>query len=163
MSGDEAKTFGGISDEERYYYVRLDKAKVNILPPARVAKWFKLVGVPLHNGNEIYPSGDEVQTVEPWTPPETWENLDSDLLNAILDSIEAGLPDGRRYSDAPRVKDRAAWPVVVKHAPDKNEAQAREIIKTWVKTGVLESRDCEDPTERKTVKGLFVVAEKRPK
>ena len=34
------------------------------------AKWFRLVGVPLGNGNELYPNGDEVQTVEPWTPPE---------------------------------------------------------------------------------------------
>jgi hypothetical protein len=162
MTGEEAKTFG-LQEADARYYIRMDKGKVNIAPPARVAKWFKLVGVPLHNVDELYPNGDEVQTVEPWTPPEVWENLDSDLQNAILDSIEAGVSDGRRYSDAPRVKDRAAWQVVIKHAPDKNETQAREIIKTWVKAGVLESRDCEDPTERKTVKGLFVVEEKRPK
>ena len=47
------------------------------------------------------------------------------------------MPDGNRYSDAPNATDRAAWKVVLEHAPDKTETQAREIIKTWVKNGVL--------------------------
>jgi hypothetical protein len=84
MTPDEAKALG-ISEEDRRYYIRMDKGKVNITPPARVAKWFRLVGVPLHNGNEIYPDGDEVQTVEPWTPPDTWAGLDAEIQNRILD------------------------------------------------------------------------------
>jgi hypothetical protein len=162
MSTEEAKRFA-IPEEERHYYIRLDKGKVNTVRPARVAKWFKLVGVPLNNPDEFRPQGDEVQTVEPWTPPEIWADLDADMQNAILDTIEAGLPSGSRYSDGSTAKDRAAWRVVIKHAPDKNEAQAREIIKTWVKSGVLETQEYEDPVRRETVKGLFVVEEKRPK
>ena len=50
----------------------------------------------------------------------------------------------------------------MKHAPDKTEGQAREIIKTWVKNGVLVRRDYENPKTRKAVKGLFVDASKRP-
>jgi hypothetical protein len=30
--------------------------------------WFRLVGVRLDNATETYPAGDEVQTVERWTP-----------------------------------------------------------------------------------------------
>jgi RecA-family ATPase len=71
MSPEEAKAFG-INEEDRRFYVRMDSGKVNIAPPMRKAKWFKLVGVRLDNGTDLYPSGDEVQVVEPWKPPETW-------------------------------------------------------------------------------------------
>jgi hypothetical protein len=78
-------------------------------------------------------------------------------------TIDAGLPDGRRYSDASAAKDRAAWEVVAKYAPDKNKTQASEIIRTWIKNGVIERLDYEDPERRMIVKGLFVNADKRPK
>jgi hypothetical protein len=162
MSADEAKTFG-IPEEMARYYIRHDRGKVNITPPARKAQWFKLVGVRLGNVNALYPNGDEVQTVEPWTPPEIWDNFSADIQNAILDIIDAGLPNGCRYSVHGAAKDRAAWRIVVQHAPDKNEKQAREIIKAWVDAGVLEVREYEDPNRREPAKGLFVVDEKRPK
>jgi hypothetical protein len=73
MSDDEAKTFG-IPESQRRFYVRLDNAKVNIAPPAQKAEWFKLIGVRLNNGTAEYPNGDEVQTVVPWAPPDTWAN-----------------------------------------------------------------------------------------
>ena len=74
MTEDEAKAFN-ISPEDRDLYIRLDSGKVNIARPSRSATWFKLVGVPIGNGNEEYPNGDEVQTVEPWSPPKTWEGV----------------------------------------------------------------------------------------
>ena len=95
-----------------------------------------------------------MQAVEPWTPPDTWAGLSHHVLNQILTAIDAGLPDGNRYSDARNVADRAAWKVVLEHAPDKTETQAREIIKTWVKNGVLVADDYENPVTRHTVKGL---------
>jgi hypothetical protein len=133
MSQDEAKTFG-IREEDRRLYVRVDSAKVNITKALGTAKWFRLVGVPLGNATDLYPNGDEVQTVEPWQPPDTWADLSVELLNAILTKIDEGLPDGSRYSDAPRAEERAAWKLVVEIAPGKTEGQAREIIRTWSKT-----------------------------
>jgi hypothetical protein len=94
MSTEEAKAFG-IKEEQRRFFIRMDSGKVNIAP-ARVAKWFKLVGVPLNNGNDLYPNGDEVQAVEPWTPPETWAGMDNGILNVILNAIDAGPGDGTR-------------------------------------------------------------------
>ncbi len=129
---------------------------------SREAKWFKLVGVPLGNGTDLYPSGDDAQTVEPWTPPDMWDGLNSALLNRILDQIEAGLPNGSRYSSAPKAEGRAAWRVVVEHAPDKTERQARDVIKAWLKTGLLLVEDYEDPNRREKLKGLRVNAAKRP-
>ena len=111
MNTEEAQGFG-IPEEERRRYLRTDKAKVNITPPAAKATWFRLVGVPLDNATALYPEGDEVQTVEPWTPPAAFDGLDTGTCNRILDAIDVGLPDGERYSSAPRATIRAAWQAV---------------------------------------------------
>jgi AAA domain len=161
MTTDEAKTFS-ISDDDRHTFIRLDSAKVNITRHARKAKWFRIIGVPLGNGNERYPNGDEVQTVEPWEPPDLWADLSDSTLNRILDDIDAGMPDGRRYSGAPAAKTRAAWPIVQKHIPDRTEQQAREMISTWLKTGLLVGETYYDERDRKDRDGIRVDGAKRP-
>lgn len=161
MSAEEARQFG-MPEAERRAFIRLDSGKVNIAPPSREAKWFRLVGVPLGNGSELYPTGDEVQTVEPWKPPSAWQDMDAILINRILDDIEAGLENGSRYSNNSRAGERAAWAVVVKHMPEKTEPQAREIIRIWVKNGVLYPESYEDTEQRKTREGLRVDISKRP-
>jgi hypothetical protein len=161
MSTEEAKTFG-LSEAERRRLVRMDSGKVNIAPHAGKATWFRLIGVGLGNGSELYPNGDEVQTVEPWTPPETWGGLSNEHLNAALTDIDAGMPNGQRYSDAARAPTRAAWPIIMRHCADRSEPQCREIIKTWVKNGVLYNEDYDDPVERKPRKGLRLNPAKRP-
>jgi len=161
MSPEEAKAFG-IPEHERRQYIRLDRAKTNIVRMSGPATWFKLVGIRLGNATALYPNGDEVQTVEPWSPPETWAGLDDNLLNRILTEIEAGLPDKSRYSAEPRAAERAAWRVVRKFAPDKTEAQAREIIKTWVASGLLVEIEYRNIADRKDRKGLRVDPTKRP-
>jgi hypothetical protein len=129
MSQEEAQTFN-IPEDERRLYVRLDRAKTNVARVSGPAKWFRLVGVPLGNATALYPNGDEVQTVEPWTPPDTWAGLDKELLNRILTAIDAGMGDGTFYTAAPKATTRAAWRVVRSIAPEKTEGQAREIIRT---------------------------------
>jgi hypothetical protein len=88
--------------------------------------------------------------------------LSSEQLNAALTEIEVGMPNGQRYSDAPKADTRAAWPVVQRHCTDRTEAQCREIIKTWVKNRVLYNKDYDDPVDRKTRKGLRLDPSKRP-
>jgi hypothetical protein len=161
MTDQEGETFG-IPADHRRLYVRLDSGKVNVAPPSGKATWFKLVGVPLDNGNPDYPNGDEVQTVVRWQPPETWEGVTSAQANAALDEIEAGQPNGQRFSDAGPATLRAAWRVVQHHCPDRTEPQCREIVRTWVKNGVLFNEDYDDPIERKPRKGLRVCNGKRP-
>jgi hypothetical protein len=161
MNAEEAKAFG-IAEGERRLFVRMDSAKVNIAPPMAKAKWFRLVGVSLGNATERYPHGDIVQTVEPWVPPDAWKDLGADVIDRILTDIDAGLPDGNRFTDAPNVKERAAWRVVVEHASHKSKAQAREIIKTWIRNGVLMCEAYDNPVTRKLVSGLRVKTEKKP-
>ena len=161
MSVEEAKAFG-VEEDQRRSYIRMDSAKVNITRHLGNAKWFRLIGVRLGNATETYPNGDEVQTVEPWKPPETWADLGSDLLNKILTAIDEGLPDGNHYSGAASAGKRAAWKVVQIHAPQKTDAQAREIIKAWMKSGVLEQDDYQSPTTFKMVNRVKVNNAKRP-
>jgi hypothetical protein len=127
------------------------------------AKWFRLIGVNLGNGTALYPNGDSVQTVEVWTPPDSFAGMGSLLLNEILTDIDAGLPDGNRYSDAKNVSnERDAWRVIERHCPGKGEAAARLIVKAWVKSGLLMQKSYPNPATRKPVTGLYVDHEKRP-
>jgi hypothetical protein len=151
----------GLSEFERRYLVRMDSGKLNTAPPMHEAKWFRLVGVPLRNATDLYPNGDNVQTVEPWTPPDVWAGLDNALLNRVLTDIDAGLPDGNRYSNASNAGQRAAWRVIAKHAPGKSEAAARAVIAAWIRTGLLYSQKYKNP-ESKFVFGLHVDPSKRP-
>jgi hypothetical protein len=169
MREEEAKIFG-INEVDRLGYVRLDPAKVNIAPRAQQAKWFRLVGVKLGNGTKDghggaggdYPNGDEVQTVEPWTPPDTWADISTATTSVILTEIDRGLDTGQRYSDAAKATDRAAWKVVKRHCAGKTEAQCREIVRTWVKNDVLRPEPYKDPVERKERSGLRLDNSKRP-
>jgi hypothetical protein len=167
MSTDEAQAFN-IEPDQRYGYVRLDSAKVNITARSGATTWFRIVGVPIGNATAEYPAGDTIQVAEPWTPPNAWAGLSNDTLNAILDHIDAGIrdeeghPTGERFSNAPRAKARAAWPVIQRFAPDKTEAQCRTIIHSWLDSGLLKPEDYYSPAERKEVKGLLVIAAKRP-
>jgi hypothetical protein len=154
MTQDEAKTFG-INEHDRWAYIRMDKGKVNIVPPARQAVWFHLVGVKIGNVSAIYKHGDEVQVVERWAPPDVKAGVSNEQELEILNRIEKGLSDGSRYSDGSGARKRAAWKVVVDVVPELNEQQARELIKVLVKSKVLVSRQYHNPDARKDEDGLW--------
>ena len=152
----------GIKEAERRFLIRMDSAKVNVAPPSEDATWFKLVGVNIGNGNDEYPQGDNVQTVERWHPPALFSGISVRQINNILNDIDKGLPDGNRYSDHGKAGDRAAWPVVVKHAPEMTEGQAKKIISVWCQSGLLFAKDYSHPKRKEDVKGLYVDNTRRP-
>ena len=160
ISKEEADRFA-IGAEERASLIRLDSGKVNLVRRSANARWFKLVGVPLGNKTELYPSGDEIQTVERWNPPDLFQNLSNITWNEILTEIDKGLPNGQLYSDHGKATDRAAWRVVVRHT-DRTEPQARQIIKAWVKAGTLYHDTFHDSNAGKDKQGLRVQPAKRP-
>ena len=80
----------------------------------------------------------------------------------ILDDIDAGLPDGNRFSDAPKADERAAWRVIETHCPGKSEGPARQIVKTWLGSGLLVRKKYRNPVERKEINGLWVDNLRRP-
>jgi hypothetical protein len=157
MSEAEREAFN-VTEEERRLLFRVDSAKVNLAPPSATTQWFKLVGVRLDNGNETYPNGDEVQTVEPWAPPALFDGFPTPNLNKALDELREGMGEGRRYSAAPSAKDRAAWRVLQDVCPHKTEQQCRAVIKTWVKNKVVTIGPYYDERERKQNEGIIDTA-----
>jgi hypothetical protein len=163
MSEEEATTFG-VTQQERACLIRADDAKVNLAPRSADAMWFKIIGVPLGNGTDDYPSGDIVQTVERWKPRDLFADISISIANQIIDRIEAGPYEGGRYSPSPNAQienedkspGRAAWPVITEFCPALSDKQAKAIISTWIKTGVLVKRDHEDPRHRHNHPSLFV-------
>jgi hypothetical protein len=51
---------------------------------------------------------------------------------------------------------------VKNRCPNRTEDQCKEIIRAWVKNGVLYEDEYADPTDRKNRKGLRLDATKRP-
>jgi hypothetical protein len=47
------------------------------------------------------------------------------------------------------------------HCPEKHEAQCKEAIRQWMKTGVLRSETYTNPVRRNEEQGLFVDPGKR--
>jgi hypothetical protein len=160
MAKKEAESFG-ISEAERRRLMRLDNAKVNILPPAATTTWFRLIDVKLKNANDEYPEGDRVQTVERWQPPGESGDPDPAVLHLILDQLEAGPGPGRHYGLRPQTgAGRAAWRVVQIYCTALTKNQCLALLKRWLKDGWLLERAYKDQASRKWYLGLFVV--KRP-
>ena len=113
------------------------------------------IDVPIGNVTSTYPRGDHVQTIEPWTPSGLWVGVTEEIARTIITEIDRGDADSRPYSNHPNAKSRAAWPVVQRYLPNLTESLAREMIKTWMRTGALLAvDDLWDPKDRKSVEGL---------
>jgi hypothetical protein len=157
MTEEEAKAFN-INVDERFSYIRLDAAKVNLVVRSGKATWFRLIGVKIDNGTVFYPNGDTIQVVEPWLPRNIWADLDGPTIKAILRKIRLGpepIGKGEHYSAKPQAKKRAAWRVVQGQAPTFSEAQSRQVIAAWLKSGVLVQFEYTDP-DSKEVSGIRV-------
>lgn len=150
----------GIDAADRREFVRIDNAKAN-LAPAGSARWVRIVSQPLGNATPERP-GDLIGVAIAWTPPELWADVTTASINAVLTAIDAGLPNGQRYSDVPAAKSRAAWVVVQSYCPGKSERQCRQMVRTWARTGLLYRDTYHDPIDRKDRIGLRVDASKRP-
>jgi hypothetical protein len=155
MSEEDVDTLGVAKDRmTRSAYVRLDDAKQNYAAIGD-ARWFEKVVYTLDNG-------EYVPAAVPWKAPDLWDGVSTTVANRILDDTEAGIEGGRRYTNAAKADDRAAWKVVVAHVVSLSEKQARKIIRTWVDNAVLREAPYDDPADRKERNGLFVNSANRP-
>ena len=152
MTDQEADKLG-IGEAERKAFVRIDNAKLNLAPPPTDTTWLRLVGVRLDNG-------DDVHTVERWTPPSAFGDTEMAGYVAALDQMAAGTPDGERYTPSKTGKgaDRWAGQVLMKRL-GKSPEQARVILRTWIETGVI-SVDKYTTKQRNRRDGIFVNADR---
>jgi hypothetical protein len=110
-------------------------------PPSRV---------PLHVVSAETPPTAETQPID----PSHLAGLSPTAI-AILELINAGTADGRRYTATPPIPDRSAWRIVQRHIPILTDQQAQTVIGTWLQNGVLELRTYRDPLNRRDSQGLF--------
>lgn len=161
MSIEEAHELG-IKEGERWHYVRLDDAKVNMAPRADKARWFRLEMVDLGNRTTLYPSGDKVAALAPWEPPSVFKDLTPADCNAVLDRIAAGFAPGILYRPDQRGGASPRWVGNVLLEYDLTEAQVKQIIKLWLKSGLLMETEYRDTAEGKMRPGVLVDDSKRP-
>ena len=156
MSKNEAEGFG-LSEAGRRSLMRLDSAKLNLLPPAPEAKWFRVVDFELGNRTDEYPRGDRGQTCELWYPPDRGASIDPEAIQQIFDQLEAGPAIGRRYSRTSNTaKEREAWRLIQTHCPNLTKFQANDELKRWLRAGFVVEQKYTDPITRKLRSGLFV-------
>ncbi len=153
MSEQEATTLG-IDAKERRRIIRFDDAKGN-MALGEPEKWYRLHSVDLGNGNDEHPQGDNVQAVEQWTPPDAFAGMSNHLCCEILNRIDEGLPEGERYSEVVTANERWAGNVIIELA-GKTPAEAKIILKKWLKNKVIKSETYRSGERRESRKGLYV-------
>jgi DNA polymerase bacteriophage-type len=130
------------------FYFRAFNGKRNFAPPADQSEWFVLESVTLARG-------DDVGVAAPWHYPETWAELEPEMIERIIGEIDKGLANGRRYSNSNAAKERGAYLAVQKHCPGKTVTQGRTIVTALIKQGKLYEDEYEDPIQRRKQSGLF--------
>lgn len=135
MSKEEAKQFE-IDETMRRRYVRLDDAKANLAPSSDRAVWYHLVSVGLENGDDEYPDGDNVQTVEMWEPPKPFGDMSMEKCVEILERLSQDFTPGEKFGLNSRTGDRWAGHVIMR-ATGKGEESAKRILKQWESTQLL--------------------------
>jgi hypothetical protein len=161
MTPDESEQLG-ITEEDRWRFVRVDDAKANMAPKATRAQWFQMEMQPLGNVevDPLYPKGDNVAAFVRWEPPSPWEGLS--LLKAIdaLQDIDDGPGKDEQFTVTLSSKDRTRWAGSVLVKIGRSEAQAKVILREWVANGVLIEGSYRSPSQRKDRTGVRVDPEK---
>lgn len=135
MTADEAAELG-VPERDRRRYVRIDPAKVNLVAAPDAATWFHMVSVPLGNANELYPSGDAIQVIEPWRPADPFQNISTAQLRAVQQRVAQA-----DFRDDPRSPEWAGFAVAEVLGLDAlNRAHAKRIqtvLRTWTENGMF--------------------------
>jgi hypothetical protein len=146
----------GMTPEEAKGVFRIDDGKSNLAPPAERAVYRKMIGVQLANE-------EWVGVAVPFELPDEWAGMSEPVINEMLSRIDHGLPDApgeEFYSLRPQDKGRWVGKVITEfeftnadHV--KTPAQAKSIVRQWVKSGLLEEMEYRSPTQRKDRKGVL--------
>lgn len=140
MSQEEADACNVSPYDRRFYFSVID-GKNNRAPPALKAKWYKLVGVDLGNGDEIegVPS-DNVAAVERYTPPDLWGGLTTAKVRYVQDQIDAApLSHRRKHSGA---KHWIGWIVadaldLMPREDEHDKVKVKTFLREWEANGLL--------------------------
>ncbi len=154
MTTEEAKGFN-IPGRDRWQYVRLDNAKLNLARPPENAVWLKLIGVDIENGTPAR-QADQVQTVTRWSPPSPWLDLPMDAVVRMLEAITAGPEPGEQFTLTRGGKSTRWVGDMMIAQTGKSEKQVKEILQSWVASKLLLSGRYMSHKQRKERDGLIV-------
>ncbi len=161
MRAEEAERLG-VSAGERCAYARLDDAKWGLAPPAVQARWFRIQRVALGNGTDLYPLGDQVEVITPWTPASLWAGHSIRLLNQVLDKLAEGPQPGQLYGRTRRGRAAGTWAGwVVGDMLHVTAAQAAMMIDAWLDSRLLVPARWRDGGRSRA--GLAVDGSRRPR
>jgi hypothetical protein len=139
----------GIEDTDRRFHVRVDNAKLNLAPPPDHAVWIKLNNIEL-------PNGDRVQAVSRWEPPSMWEGVPMATVVRILDIIGAGKAE-EQFTLRNTSADKSRWAgQVIMDEIGQTEGQAKAMLATWVKSGLLQETKYHSAIQRRNRNGCIV-------
>lgn len=133
MTQKEAEN-AGLDSRAGYFQVFDDKN--NLAPADENAAWFRMVPVPL-------PNGDNVGVVEPWAYPRAFAGITTADLLAVQRAIA-----GKGFRQSSQAKDWAGHAVGEVLGLDMSVAANRKrvgiMIKTWIANGVLDAVELPD-------------------
>lgn len=141
----------GLEDSEigRIFQSR-DDAKPNLTARGAAASWYRMESVPLDNGDERYPHGDEIGVVTAWTKPDDFADVKPADLVAVQAAIAArdtppaaNLQNkdwvGYLVADALELDIGAPGSAKANRTKEQNAARGKVagIINTWLRNKVL--------------------------
>ena len=130
----------GLSEVERMSYFCIGRAKANRAPP-EASTWARMISVAV-------PNGDNVGALEAWEYPDAFANVTTADMYAIRDLVSK--KDFRADS---RAKEWIGHPIADRLKLNINSpadtAKIKQIIKTWIRNGVLAIEEREDDHRKK--------------
>lgn len=148
MTEDEAEGLG-LPREDHSWFIRIDDAKANLMPPASGTKWFKHKSVTIANGEAI-------GALTPWEAPSLFDCMSTLQMQTILDTLKEGPEPGERYTLKATGKASRWAGLVIQDNMAATDKQAQAILNQWLKNCLIREADYHSQAQRKTRKGIFV-------
>jgi hypothetical protein len=120
----------GVDPATAWRYFRVDNGKASMSPPPQSAAWFKLVSVPLGNG-------DEVGVATGWSWPDAFDGVTVNDLRAAQKEVSQGGPwrashQAKMWVGKPISK---ALKLNIKNKADRHKI--RTVLAKWIETGMF--------------------------
>jgi hypothetical protein len=130
----------GVENHREYFSV--ENGKANLAPPPEGKDWYRIVAVPLGNGDGLEP-GDSVGVVVKWKWPDPLDGVTGSDFDAAAAAIRAG-----RWKENVQARDWVGIPIAkalrLSLTSKADKAKVKGLIKIWIAAGsliVVEEKD----------------------
>lgn len=147
MTSDEAMKAG---IETHIDHFRIEAAgKNNLSRPSTSATWLRRVSIEL-------PNGDHVASVEPWEWPDAFDGVSADDARKVqLEIMQMDEPPRANPQSAAWVGHVVGRTLGLDTSDKAEKARINTMVKTWIKTGVLEQIEVRDTRNGRDVPAII--------